>query len=153
MASGYRTYRTEGSSALVPSYPVFTLLEGGTGTTVLDEGRGQGLESRGQDSVVVATTRGDLLTVIVCTVLVGLGLAVALFAGNALVSARRDAALSALPGQEVVVESGDSIWGLASEHPVDGYSTSELVQWITEKNSLSSSNLVPGQAIEVPVSR
>ena len=77
----------------------------------------------------------------------------ALVAGNAAIASRKDAALSSIPTQDVVVEPGDSVWDLASQYQVDGYSTAELVQWITEKNSLTTSTLQPGQSLLVPASR
>jgi LysM repeat protein len=84
--------------------------------------------------------------------MVAAGLLVALVVSNASASANLDSALSSIPAQEVVVEPGDSIWGLAGQHQVDGYSTSELAQWIYEKNSLSNSSLQPGQVLLVPAS-
>ncbi|WP_130812049.1 LysM peptidoglycan-binding domain-containing protein [Olsenella sp. Marseille-P4559] len=145
MASTNRVYGTEGSSALVPSYPTLTLLEGGTGKPFV-------VERQHEDRSCRDMARGNVLTAIVCTFLVSVGLVAALLVSNAAVSSRKEAALASLPGEEVVVEAGDSVWGLAFRHPVDGYSTAELVQWITEKNSLESPTLQPGQSVVVPAS-
>ena len=148
MTHTIRTYTTEGSTALVPSCSSFVLLDGGAG-------------KRGEDSLRNATktiskvqerSRWNVLTVFVCTLLVAAGLFGALIASNVATASRRIEALSDLPAQEVTVASGDSIWGLASQHHVDGYSTSELAQWITEKNSLNTSELRPGQSLLVPAS-
>lgn len=149
MTYANRMFGTEGSSALVPSYSSLTLLEGGAEKMNSRVAwRGHGKEQQPQ-----VTSRLDIITVIVCTLLVAAGLFGALLASNASIEARVNSALSSLPAQEVVVESGDSVWGLASQHQVDGYSTAELAQWITAKNSLTTSNLQPGQILLVPASR
>lgn len=52
--------------------------------------------------------------------------------------------------EQVAVSSGDSLWTLAEEHPVPGRSTAEVVDFIREQNSLSSSTVVAGQRLLVP---
>lgn len=64
--------------------------------------------------------------------------------------AQSQASLSELSSSTVVVQSGDSVWSIAESHPVEGYSTSQLVTWITQNNSLDGSALQPGQTISVP---
>ncbi|RGJ47341.1 LysM peptidoglycan-binding domain-containing protein [Olsenella sp. AF16-14LB] len=149
MTNANRMYGTEGSSALVPSYPSLMLLEGGAGKKTSGVAR----RAQGQTPYPQAASRLDVFTVVVCTLLVAMGLFGALVAGNAAIASRKDAALSSIPTQDVVVEPGDSVWDLASQYQVDGYSTAELVQWITEKNSLTTSTLQPGQSLLVPASR
>lgn len=149
MTNTSRMYGIEGSSALVASYPTLTLLEGGAGHGATGRAR----RPRGAAMARQRASRGDVLAVAACTLAVALGLLAALVAGNASVSERMDAALSSLPAQQIVVEPGDSVWGLASRHRVDGYSTAELAKWISEKNSLGTSSLRPGQALLVPASR
>ena len=142
MTNANRMYGTEGSSALVPSYPSLMLLEGGAGKKTSGVAR----RAQGQTPYPQAASRLDVFTVVVCTLLVAMGLFGALVAGNAAIASRKDAALSS-------IEPGDSVWDLASQYQVDGYSTAELVQWITEKNSLTTSTLQPGQSLLVPASR
>ena len=52
--------------------------------------------------------------------------------------------------QVVNVLPGDSIWGIASAHPIEGVTTQELVWWIRNANNLESPVLLPGQALKVP---
>lgn len=58
--------------------------------------------------------------------------------------------ICAWPTEVVHVSEGDTIWGIASDHHIDGVSTSELVQWLREQNNLSTACLLPGQALVVP---
>ncbi len=150
MASTNHMYDTEGSSALVPSYPMLTLYEGGEARKSTT---GVQRVVRAESCPQSRLTGREAVTVAACTLMVAIGLFSALMASNAAVSARLSTALSTIPSQEVVVEAGDSVWGLAAQHQVDGYSTSELAKWISEKNSLESSVLQPGQVIMVPASR
>ena len=47
---------------------------------------------------------------------------------------------------------GESIWSIAENHPVNGCSTAEVVEFITQENELSSSMLSSGQQLSVPAS-
>ena len=79
MTYAHRMYGTEGSSALVPSYSSLTLLEGGAEKMNSRVARrGHGKEQQPQ-----VTSRLDIVTVIVCTLLVAAGLFGALLASNA----------------------------------------------------------------------
>lgn len=51
---------------------------------------------------------------------------------------------------EVSVEDGDSLWSIASEHPVEGLSTQEAVDAIMRWNELDVAGLRPGQTLLVP---
>ena len=108
MTNANRMYGTEGSSALVPSYPSLMLLEGGAGKKTSGVAR----RAQGQTPYPQAASRLDVFTVVVCTLLVAMGLFGALVAGNAAIASRKDAALSSIPTQDVVVEPGDSVWDL-----------------------------------------
>ena len=105
-----RIYSTEGSSALVPSYPTLTLIEGGAARSIQREAPRSREENVGRARI----SRIDVLTVAVCTLMVFAALFAALFASRAVTSSRFDAALASIPAQEVVVETGDSVWGLAA---------------------------------------
>lgn len=60
--------------------------------------------------------------------------------------------LCAQPLELIHAQEGDTIWGIAQHHHVDGVSTYELVTWLYERNELSDSCLFPGQALVVPSS-
>jgi Tfp pilus assembly protein FimV len=48
------------------------------------------------------------------------------------------------------VRSGDSLWTLATAHPVEGLSTAQLADLLAEANGLSGRALIPGQVIRMP---
>lgn len=68
---------------------------------------------------------------------------------SARVSGER-AAMEAVRYTEVAVASGDSLWSLASEHPVEGLDTARTVELICDRNGLASGTLYAGMSIEVP---
>ncbi|MFT4009744.1 MAG: LysM peptidoglycan-binding domain-containing protein [Nocardioidaceae bacterium] len=55
-----------------------------------------------------------------------------------------------VPTRTVVVGSGDTLWGIASEIAEPGH-TRAMMQQIEDLNALSSSTLQPGQELAVPV--
>jgi predicted nucleic acid-binding protein len=58
--------------------------------------------------------------------------------------------LDTVPTQTITVNAGDSLWTIASAHPVDGVSTPELVSWLMDENDLASAVLALGQSLTVP---
>jgi nucleoid-associated protein YgaU len=51
---------------------------------------------------------------------------------------------------EVVVQSGDTLWGIASTASAPGEDVRETIARIMELNGLSSSTIRPGQRLVVP---
>lgn len=64
--------------------------------------------------------------------------------------ARIDAALAQTTLQEVTVMPGDTLWEIAEQHPVEGCTTSQLVDYIRCVNDLSQLSLSVGMRLEVP---
>ena len=92
----------------------------------------------------------SIVRAIVCgAVLVVLAGVIASSFVSARVSGER-AAMEAVRYTEVVVASGDSLWSLASEHPVDGLDAARTVELIRDRNGLTSGTLRTGMPIEVP---
>lgn len=54
------------------------------------------------------------------------------------------------PAAEYIVVSGDSLWAIAQTHPIDGYATSYVVNWISARNNLDGGLIVAGQRLLVP---
>lgn len=50
----------------------------------------------------------------------------------------------------VVVETGDTLWGLARQHAPRGVDTRDYVYHIAQANNLKSSTVYPGQILELP---
>ncbi len=91
------------------------------------------------------TRRGRL--VVVCaflTLLLGVLLALGGY------SAASDASSSAASTRTVVVEEGDTLWGIASR-TAHGRDVREVVHKLEELNALAGPELVEGQRIVVPV--
>ena len=85
---------------------------------------------------------------------IALCVTLATFAGQVADEARRlhaQQVIAAQPTETVHVCEGDTIWGIARAHHVDGVSTRELVQWVRDQNGLSSAFLSPGQTLLVPL--
>lgn len=61
-------------------------------------------------------------------------------------------ATQAVSTESVTVVSGDSLWGIAEEHGIEGLSTDQVVDFIESRNSLDSATIHVGQTIEVPAS-
>lgn len=54
------------------------------------------------------------------------------------------------PVRPVKVEQGDTLWGLALAHPVQGLTTAETAELIRRANGMPSPVIHPGQVIMVP---
>ena len=52
--------------------------------------------------------------------------------------------------ESVRVQSGDSLWSLAQEHPIDGLSTQETSDMIRSVNHLDRGSLDAGAVLKVP---
>jgi len=52
--------------------------------------------------------------------------------------------------QSLKVQTGDTLWTLAAQHPVEGMSTAEVADMLAKENGLAGCSLVPGQVIVVP---
>lgn len=77
-------------------------------------------------------------------------LACAVYAMDAVRASTVANILQDAPTEQVLVASGDTVWGIASEHCPEGASTSDVVDWIRSRNSLQESNLEIGQRLTVP---
>lgn len=160
-------YRTQalyaGTSALKverENAPRLTLIEGGLGKAEKSRPTGKpavepvvrAVSSYDEAPAVMlrVLTRGQLVVFgVVATVLLVVGLTVSTLFANASARAAQDA-ISAAPSCEVSVMSGDTLWGIAEEHGVEGASTSDVVRWIQEANDLEGASLSVGQSLVVP---
>ncbi len=60
-------------------------------------------------------------------------------------------ASSVLPYQEVIVQSGDSLWKLADQYNEEHQLTvQEMVEILASENGISNGMIYPGQVIHVP---
>lgn len=129
-----------GTSALAPRAVCFTVYEGGkkrVGVPV----------SRRADP---APSRGLGILSVAVAFAVGIALACVMAAVGSAAAAAKAQRLSGVPTSTVRVETGETLWDVANAHPVDGCSTSEVVDWIRSENALPTSSLQAGQALVVP---
>lgn len=141
---------SEGSSALQASPVRLRLVEGGLSRPAVAK------PSSTTSSAREIAPRQASLGARLALPLVALGMTVALLVASLLMdtaaASGRASAFAQVGTEAVTVMPGDSLWSLAEEHPVDGASTAEVVDFISQENGLSSSNLSIGQSVYVPVS-
>lgn len=66
-------------------------------------------------------------------------------------AASERAAAASVQRAEVSVAPGDSLWSLASAHPVEGLDTAKTVELICDWNGLRTGMLTVGTVLSVPV--
>ena len=137
-------YATQGSLALQRQYPVkFTLIEGGHGDDAAK--RIQDVEAKSPSDPARAESHIPARAFVVAVVTVLLALCLTFVAS--VVSAH---AVDSAGSEEVVVQSGDTIWSLATKHSVSGVSTDDVVSWIEQHNAVDAGHLAVGQTLTVP---
>jgi hypothetical protein len=52
--------------------------------------------------------------------------------------------------RELKVQSGDTLWTLAAQHPIAGMTTAQVADLLAESNGLPTRMVLPGQVILVP---
>ena len=143
------TDMVQGNLALkleTPTAPAFTVVKGGrSGFQTLP---GQPVRSRS-----VATTSAPVA--LKASTIVALAVALTLFfvLATSIFSARHAAyaeSVSNVTYETVRVQSGDSLWSLAQEHPIEGLSTQETSDMIRSVNHLERGSLDAGAHLKVP---
>ncbi len=94
--------------------------------------------------------RGDRLLFTLVAVLVSACVFGGMFAGAVSRDSRMDALMSA-PSRVVEVVSGDTLWDIATDNPIEGITVNETVDVIKKANDLDSGLLVPGMELRVPI--
>lgn len=143
------TDMVQGNLALkleTPAAPVFTVVKGGrSGFQTLP-----GKPSRSQ-RVATASAPAALKA----STIVALAVAFTLFfvLATSVFSARHAAYADSVANvtyESVRVQSGDSLWSLAQEHPIEGLSTQETSDMIRSVNHLEHGSLDAGAHLKVP---
>lgn len=101
----------------------------------------------------VVWKRGTSRTLLACIVGVALfvALAAALLTAQAFVrTAAHDAAAAAVEQTTVTVSAGDTLWGIAQEHPVAGLSSRQVIDLVKEWNGLDTGLIQTGMQLTVP---
>ena len=143
------TDMVQGNLALkleAPAAPAFTVVKGGrSGFQTLP-----GKPSRSQ-RVTTASAPAALKASTIAALAVALTLFFVL--ATSIFSARHAAyaeSVSNVTYETVRVQSGDSLWSLAQEHPIEGLSTQETSDMIRNVNHLEHGSLDAGVHLKVP---
>lgn len=143
------TDMVQGNLALkleTPAAPAFTVVKGGRSGF-------QTLPGKPVRSQCVATTSAPVA--LKASTIFALAVALTLFfvLATSIFSARHAAyaeSVSNVTYETVRVQSGDSLWSLAQEHPIEGLSTQETSDMIRNVNHLEHGSLDAGVHLKVP---
>lgn len=143
------TDMVQGNLALkleTPAAPAFTVVKGGRSGF-------QTLPGKPVRSQCVATTSAPVA--LKASTIVALAVALTLFfvLATSIFRARHAAyaeSVSNVTYETVRVQSGDSLWSLAQEHPIEGLSTQETSDMIRNVNHLEHGSLDAGVHLKVP---
>ena len=149
MSTQSQAYRIDNDvKAVHNARPRFRVIEGGlavNGSLAIDEGHVRQPEALGH--VYSLRTRVSLvaMTVAVCLVLASLWML-----SDILVARAARSSFDSASYETITVHTGDSLWTIADEHPVEGRTTAEVARYIRERNQLADTCLYPGMELSVP---
>lgn len=137
------TDMVQGNLALkleTPAAPAFTVVKGGRSGF-------QTLPGKPAHSQRVATTSAPAALKVSTIVALAVALTLFFVLATSIFSARHAAyaeSVSNVTYETVRVQSGDSLWSLAQEHPIEGLSTQETSDMIRDVNHLEHGSLDAG---------
>lgn len=143
------TNMVQGNLALkleTPAAPAFTVVKGGRSGF-------QTLPGKPARSQCVATTSAPVALKVSTIVALAVALTLFFVLATSIFSARHAAyaeSVSNVTYEAVRVQSGDSLWSLAQEHPIEGLSTQETSDMIRNVNHLEKGSLDVGAHLKVP---
>ena len=143
------TDMVQGNLALkleTPAVPAFTVVKGGRSGF-------QTLPGKPVRSQCVATSSAPVALKVSTIVALAVALTLFFVLATSIFSARHAAyaeSASNVTYETVRVQSGDSLWSLAQEHPIDGLSTQETSDMIRSVNHLDRGSLDAGAHLKVP---
>lgn len=150
-------YKVEGTSVRVVehrrTHRSFAVVEGGKGhSDAADISKGHAASRR---NVVYKRAHASSIlgSVALVCVLVVCGL-LALCLATHVRDAAYERSLSSIDRYEqIVVKPGQTLSGIAEEYPVEGLSTSQVVDLLMSRNQLDSALLQTGAALDVPLTQ
>lgn len=143
------TNMVQGNLALkleTPAAPAFTVVKG-------DRSGFQTLSGKPVRSQCVATASAPAALKASTIVVLAVALTLFFVLATSIFSARHAAyaeSASNVTYETVRVQSGDSLWSLAQEHPIEGLSTQETSDMIRNVNHLEHCSLDAGAHLKVP---
>ena len=141
------TDMVQGNLALkleTPAAPAFTVVKGGRSGF-------QTLPGKPVRSQRVATTSAPAALKVSTIVALAVALTLFFVLATSIFSARHAAyaeSVSNVTYETVRVQSGDSLWSLAQEHPIEGLSTQETSDMIRDVNHLEHGSLDAGAVLK-----
>lgn len=144
------TDMVQGNLALkleAPAASAFTVVKGGRSGF-------QTLPVKPVRSQCVATSSAPVALKVSTIVALAVALTLFFVLATSIFSARHAAyaeSASNITYETVRVQSGDSLWSLAQEHPIEGLSTQETSHMIRNVNHLEHGSLDAGAHLKVPV--
>ncbi len=148
-------YKVDGTSVRLVErrheYRGFTVVDGGKHPSTsprLADGR-----AASKRSVVYKRAHASsiLASVAIVCLLVVCGLLVMILSTQMRDAAYEQSLASIEHYEQVVVKPGQTLSGIAEEHPVDGLSTSQVVDLLMARNGLESGLVQAGAALDVPL--
>lgn len=143
------TDMVQGNLALkleTPAAPAFTVVKGGRSGF-------QTLPGKPVRSQCVATSSAPVALKVSTIVALAVSFTLFFVLATSIFSARHAAyaeSVSNVTYETVRVQSGDSLWSLAQEHPIEGLSTQETSDMIRNVNHLEHGSLDAGAHLNVP---
>ena len=143
------TDMVQGNLALkleTPAVPAFTVVKGGRSGF-------QALPAKSARCQRVAAVAAPVTLKASTIVAVAVALTLFFVLATSIFSARHAAyaeSVSNVTYETVRVQSGDSLWSLAQEHPIEGLSTQETSDMIRSVNHLEHGSLDAGAHLKVP---
>lgn len=143
------TDMVQGNLALkleTPAAPAFTVVKGGRSSF-------QTLPGKPAHSQRVAKTSAPAALKVSTIVTLAVALTLFFVLATSIFSARHTAyaeSVSNVTYETICVQSGDSLWSLAQEHPIEGLSTQETSDVIRNINHLEHGSLDAGAHLKVP---
>ena len=140
-----KMYQVNGTSALAPQKPSFRIINGDAHSKKSTVQTAQYLERK-------AIEKLSQHEVFVLCLFVAAALVMSFVASFIHSNAINSYASSVMDGSshEITVHSNDTLWSIAENNPIKGVSIEQQVNWIKQRNNLSSSNLQIGQTLEIP---
>lgn len=143
------TDMVQGNLALkleTPTAPAFTIIKGGRSGFLAQPAKPARSQCIAAASAPVALKASTVVAVAVALTLFFV-LATSVFSARHAAYAE---SVSNVTYETVLVQSGDSLWSLAQEHPIEGLSTQETSDMIRSVNHLEHGSLDAGAHLKVP---
>lgn len=151
-AAYMNAFATNGNTALASTrtYTHLRVIEGGRSSRAANPVKRPRAQHTPEIQDYPSFSFGQKLFAAVVLVLLTIALAVVWFVGDAYASDSYTQQASQVAMEEIVVHQGDTLWGIASEHDIEGLDTSEVIRFIQVENGLEGSGIYAGQRLSVP---